>query len=211
MATWSEWFKAAKFHDIPLDQFLLIDPVSDLKRLKESGLPCFDSVILTDSSEWDLFVSVFLEKYGLIWIRVVNKQDPKERYYKIGIETMREFHEFVDSLHIDVALYSLQLFQNCKVRFGGNIVSNEHGVKIEMALGSQDIVGKSKGDFFHGNIDWAGFLSFKENVSEDLLRAAQTTLSFIRLNRNTFLQGYFEFVVSPENDVFFMDYKTNLK
>jgi len=210
MATWSEWFRNADAKEIRLRDYLKINLRKDIERLDHSGLPHFEHIEVDGNEDWQNQVKKFFKKYPFVWTRMINKQNPSERYSKIGIDSPEEYFSFVTEQKKDVSQYCFQLFENCPNQFGGNIISKNNQVVIEMAIGSQDLVGKSKGKIFHGELNPHGRLIFNEPTPVGMQEAAVNTIRYIRLNNHEFLQGYFEFIVSDSGKVYFLDYKTEL-
>lgn len=210
MATWSEWFKNAGEKQIPLRDFLKINLRKDIERLDQSGLPHFDHIEVDGAGDWQNEVRSFFKKYPFVWTRMINKENPSERVSKIGIKSPEDYFSFVEEQKKDVTRYFFQLFENCQNQFGGNILSKNNQIIIEMAVGSQDIVGKSKGKIFHGELNPHGRLAFSEETPDGMPEAANNTVRYIRLGKDEFLKGYFEFIVSDTGKVYFLDYKTDL-
>lgn len=211
MASWNEWFIEARRRGLSLDKYLKVNISRDTKLLQSSGLPCYDRRIIPGKKflEDKTGIQEFCRTHEKTWVRVYNED---LRYSEVNLRGYDEVTGFVSGLDIDLTQFKIQLFEFHENRFGGNILSNQDGVAIEVAEGLQDIVGKCLGDFFHGRISSTGRLKFQETyVPQELVRASWETLNYIKLNRGEYLPGYFEFIVSDKNAVFFLAYKTDLK
>jgi hypothetical protein len=211
MATWSDWFKSAEQFNLPLDTHLNINTAQDIDRLTNSGLPHFDSIIIKGSSFDRESIKDFAARHPNTWMRVVNKQTGK-RQYKIGMYSFDEIMGFIKSLNIDIAEHDFQLFENCDERYGGNVITENNSTVIEIVEGKQDLVGKSKVPFFHGFISSTGRLFFHEHHTPlKMKKAARSVLKHLKIARDRHIPGYFEFLVSKQGRVYFLDYKLGFK
>lgn len=216
MATWSEWFKAAKEGNVPLEKYLVIDPIRDLERLYSSGLPVYNKITVGGNNykQERRRIEEFSEKHNECWVRVYNKTRRGERYSKFPLEHFEDITYFIEKLEVDLTEFEIQLFECHENKFGGNILSDNRGTYIELVEGTQDVVGKSLGFFFHGSVNYFGRLCFweeeKEEVPLKIKRGAKEALSYLKMSRNEFIEGYFEFIISKEGNVYFLDYKTGL-
>lgn len=209
MATWNDWFVSAKEKGFPLEKFLKINQPEDLKRLKESNLPSYDSLVV-DAGEYDSAEAIrFVKKHEFVWARVVDKKSRK-RFVKLGINGFEEFSEFVKSLKLAKQCMEIQIFEFRANAFGGNVLVNKDNTFIEIAFGDWFAVGRGLGPFFHGKVSQTGKLEFKEKeVPEVIIVAARKVLSYLKKGRGEYMEGYFEFIISTDGKVFFMDYKVS--
>ena len=211
MATWNEWFVSAKEKNFDLKKYLKVDQQNDLERLYSSGLPCFELLLLNGTEVNSKKVENFITKHKMIWTRVVNSKEGK-RQSKLGIKSFEEFIEFFNSLPFKQEDCSIQLYQMKKNYLGGNIIASENSANIEIAFGTQNIVGKSTQTFFHGKVNDLGRLEFFEkNTPDEIIRAANKALNYLKKSKGEFLKGYFEFILTLEFEVFFLDYKTSFE
>jgi len=214
MASFSEWFKAAHERNIPLESALPIDLPRDLERLNSSGLPTYDCQIISGESyvRNKQRVKDFCEKHNRVWTRVYNKMDRNERYSRFDLRGYKNVADFVEGLDINLKKFDIQLFEFHTNQFGGNILTNSEGTKIEIAEGTQDIVGKCLGPFFSGWISPFGTLEFSQSDSPEKVRStAWRVLQQVKMAKGEYVPGYFEFIVSDKGKVYFLDYKTDLK
>jgi len=208
MATWNDWFVSAKNKNFNLERYLKVDQPSDLKRLYSSGLPCFDYLPVKGSNYSSKEVKEFIIAHKSIWVRVIDHRLQK-RQSKLEMKNFDEFEAFLKSLPFNLNDCSIQLYQMEKNEFGGNVISSPKLTLIEIAYGLQDIVGKSTEPFFHGKINSHGRLEFVEsNVPNKIILASKKVLSYLKKSRESYLEGYFEFAISFDGKVYFMDYKT---
>lgn len=214
MATWSEWFKKAKEKNFPLEKFLTVNQPEDMERLHSSGLPFYD-FLLIDGKNFEnekQGIKEFSEKHEKKWIRISNKTDKGERYYKLNLKSLEEIVCFIESLKINISNFNIQLFEFAENKFGGNIVSNNESLKIEIIASTQERVSRSNEKFFHGQTNATGSLSFfEENTPKEIADAAKKTIEFLRISRNEFIKGYFEFAISEKGKIYFLDYKKQSK
>jgi L-rhamnose mutarotase len=214
MATWKDWFKVAKEKNIPLQNYLTINQPKDLERLHNSGLPFYDFIILNgrDFKKEEENIKEFSKKHKQMWIRVIGSEG---RHYKLDIRGYEQLIEFISSLKINIENYQLQLFEYHENIFGGNIIVNDEEIYIELAEGTQERVSRNfLADLiiYKGRINKNGRLTFFEReVPGKIRRIANRMLKFIKIDRTNYLKGYFEFAVSQEGEVFFLDYKTSIK
>jgi len=208
MATLNDWHTSAKEKGLDFEQYIQINQLQDLKRLKESGLPSYE-VLLINGPEFDSSkTKEFISRFDMIWCRAVNNIT-KKRYYELGMKNFDEFSKFLETLPSKLEDMSLQIFEFHENIFGGNIISSEDKTIIEIAYGIQDNVSKSLTSFFHGHITNTGRLEFCEKeVPIEMKKAALKALNYLKKTRNHYIQGYFEFSVSKEGNIFFLDYKT---
>jgi len=201
MATWSEWFKNAKEKDMILP--LYIDVESDLNRLYSSGLPVCAKIIIDGSKlKKELKkLSSFCHKHKQTWIRVKHKTT-SERYYKIGLTGILENIAFINSLAIELSGFNIQIYEYEKNKIGGNIISTKNSTVIELAFGGQDGVGKGTAEIFHATLNDFGRPIWEISTPRSIKKAALKALHYTNS-----LTGYFEFVVSTQNNIFFLDYK----
>jgi len=214
MATWSEWFKEAREQNVPLEEYLVIDPIKDLVRLYSSGLPVYDAITVEGRNyeQEKERIKRFSEKHERNWIRIYNKIRKGERYSRSALENYDEITSFIEGLDVNLTEFDIQLFEWHENKFGGNILSNNRGTYIEIVEGTQDMVGKSLGLIYHGYVNPLGRLCFREEeVPLEIKVASRKTLNYIKKSRNEFLEGYFEFILSNKWNVYFLDYKTSLK
>ncbi len=207
MASWSEWYQIARERNFPLDHFLKINQSQDLIRLQNSGLPQGASLTI-NGEEFDVAkIEDFFCQYHCVWVRIVNKIT-KQRHYKLGMKSCAELFSFLEDLKIDVKQYNFQLYEDFPVKFGGNVLTTDSTV-IEIVEGNQDSVGKSRIPFFHGFVNEFGRLVFREKeVPGSLVKASQNVLKYLKKSGSSYLEGYFEFIISEDSRVFFVDYKT---
>ncbi len=212
MATLSGWFKASKEKNIPLEKYIVVNYPKDLARLHSSGLPFYDLIIIDGEKYEKEKIRIFSKKYKLNWVRVYNKNKKGERYYKLNLKNYDDIISFIESLNINLKDFDIQIFEYQINRFGGNIVSENNKISIEIIKGKQELVSRSYEPFFHGAINNTGRLNFLEkDVPKKIKAAAEKVIKHIKIERNEFLKGYFEFVVSDENKVYFVDYKLGFK
>ncbi len=214
MATWSDWFKKAKEKGVPLGKYLVINQPQDIDRLHNSGLPFYDFILIDgkDYNEKKEEIREFSKKYPKKWIRICNKNKKDERYYKLDLETYDDIISYIESLNVDIGNFNMQLFEYCDNKFGGNIVSEGDKVVIEIIAGTQGLVSSSGEPFFHGSMDALGNLTFFEKeVPEKFRITAKNVINYIKISRNEFLKGYFEFIVSDKGKIYFLDYKLGFK
>ena len=213
MATWSEWFKHASLKGINLEECLHFDPQQDFERLYSSGLPVYDRFVIYGAdyhAKKDEFLS-FCQKYPLLWIRIYDSISKVRKYSKFGI-TGKEALDYVNQIDSEISPFELQVYECHENKYGGNVLTNAEGTCIELIDGPQDIVGKSLKPFYHANIGQTGRLEFVEsNAPDDIKRTAWKVLAHLKLSRSEFLPGYFEFIVSEADNVYFLDYKTTLR
>jgi hypothetical protein len=207
MATWNEWFISAKEKKVSLEKYLCIDQPRDLERLYSSGFPC-SKLILISGSEYNSSVAKeFFSSFPLVWTRIIDKFSGKRRSM-LRIKSFNEFCTFVESLDFNLPQSVIQLYEMEENALGGNVITNGDKTLIEIIFGDQDTVAKSREPFFHGKINSLGRLEvIEKNVPMDIFEGALKVLSYLKKSRNSYLEGYFEFVVSDKGNVFFLDYK----
>jgi len=208
MASWTEWFISAKEKNIPLEKYLCIDQPKDLERLYSSGLPCSKLILLSGLEYNSSTAKEFISSFPLVWTRIIDKSSGKRRSM-LRIKSFNEFCAFVESLEFNLSQSVIQLYEMEENALGGNVLTSGGKTLIEIIFGDQDTVAKSREPFFHGKINSLGRLEFVEkNVPNKIFEGSLKVLSYLKKSRNSYLEGYFEFVVSDKENVFFLDYKT---
>ncbi|MBW2968083.1 hypothetical protein KY362_06370 [Candidatus Woesearchaeota archaeon] len=220
MATLSEWFKAGRLAGIDLERFLHIDQPKDLERLRASGLPCYEVMILPGAEFRARYDEIcrFMDRHAQAWVRVLHRTVKGERYSDMGLPSADAVISFVEGRNVDLQAYDVQIYEFIENAYGGNVITHGIDTSIELTYGTQDNVGKSLVDFYHGRLNHLGRLYFEEDdpshplhpTPEDIRYAARDVLRFLKLGRGEYLQGYFEFFVGPKGEVRFLDYKTSL-
>lgn len=213
MASWGDWFKAAHQRNIRLEDSLVIDLDKDIERLYSSGLPVYARLIIggKDYPSKREEIKDFCKKYERTWIKVYNAKE-KRRYSAMDLRGYEKLIEFIDGLKINLDSFDIHLSEFQPNKFGGNVLTDERGTVIEMIDGHQDIISKSTRPFFHGYISESGTLKFHEtNIPEEMRIAAWRTLQYLKISGREFLPGYFEFMVSDKDKIYFFDYKTGFK
>ena len=120
------------------------------------------------------------------------------------------YYQKIDMLSFTVYLTETALYLIRINAFGGNIISDNNGITIEIIDGVQGAVSHSDRSFFHGKVNNLGRLEFfEEKVPAEILNASKKAIRYLKLERGSFMQGYFEFIVSDKNEVLFLDYKTS--
>jgi len=208
MATLNNWYVSAREKGLELEKYIQVNQLRDLKRLNESGLPSYKTLLI-DGLEFDsVKTRNFISKFEMIWCRAINTS-AKKRYYKLRIKGFDEFSDYLKTLPCELKDLSLQVFEYHDDVFGGNIISSEDKTIIEVAHGIQDNVSKSLTPFFHGHLTRTGRLEFNEKDAPiEMKKAALKALNYLKRERTHYLHGYFEFSVSKEGKIYFLDYKT---
>ena len=95
------------------------------------------------------------------------------------------------------------------IRFKGNIISNKENTIIEMMphLAEQSSMSK----IFHGKVNCVGRLEFEEKAPIQMIQDANKVIRKIKTARNSLMSGYFEFQISNNNNITFLDYKKPLR
>ena len=184
-----------------------------MERLHNSGLPFYDFILINGQEfESNIYrIKKFAEKHKQMWTRIIGL---KGRYYKLDIKGLEELMNFIKSLNIDIKEFQIQLFEYHDNIFGGNIITNNNGVYIELAKGTQERVSKNFLEelmIYFGKINKNGRLVFfQEQVPNKIKIIANKVLKYLKVERTKYIEGYFEFVVSAEDQIFFLDYKTSI-
>ncbi len=208
MATWSAWFKQAEKIGYTLESILPLQIEEDQERLYSSGLPVLDRLFVDGEKYDSSSVRTFCDKHALHWARIYHKNDLSKRSYKLGMTTP-DVLEFIEGIPRTLAHWNIQLFEYVPNQFGGNIVSDDSRTSIEMVHGTQGNIERSQKMIYHGEVSSTGCLHFSQKRTSRLMRVgAQNALRFLRLARGEYLKGYFEFIVSDKNQIYFLDYKT---
>jgi hypothetical protein len=213
MATWAGWLNKAKEKGVPLHENIRINLAEDVKRINASGLPVYDLLLIQKGnySKSKDQIREFTKKHSQCWVRCYNKEK-EQRFHKLDLKNYEEIISYIESLPINPDNFIIQVFEFHANKFGGNIISNDSNTYIEICYGPQEQIDNSTGNPFHGNLDYHGKLNFKEKeIPEEIQRISKKVLNYIKISGKDFLVGYFEFAVSPEEKVFFWDYKINLK
>lgn len=207
MASWSDWFREASRTGYPLDRVIPINLSADIERLYSSGLPVLEKCVIDGRVYTPKKVRDFCDRHPLSWIRVYHRLDRGKRESIIGVNSEAAVR-FIEGLGVDLSDFDIQLFEFHHNQYGGNIWNRDDASLVEIAEGTQNIVGRSLAPFFHGFISDTGRVIFRESETKIRIReAAHNALSFLKMSRGEYVKGYFEFIVSDDDRVFFLDYK----
>ncbi|MEK6960134.1 MAG: hypothetical protein AABX47_03105 [Nanoarchaeota archaeon] len=215
MVTWAEWFKAAQTRGIDLRSVLDIDVQRDLDALYSSGLPVYDRIFVDGDSLHSKieYIQVFSSRHPLMWARVISKNDPGERYFRLGLKTISDLTDFLDQvLPRSVDQYSLQLFEFVENKMSGNILSSPDRSIVEMIYGIQIPLARGLVTPFHAQTNQLGRLVFEsQDTPVDIRTAANKAVRYVRCSRGEYQPGYYEFVVGQEGRVIFVGMNTKIR
>jgi hypothetical protein len=210
------------------------EKLEDYRRLKESGLPIFEDLIIPflEFNEGNGAVSGFLAKHDSFVVRAIPDTKELPRRYKIGVKNFEECMQFLreNVRPEDGAKYSIFLTEFEPQTMAGAIISRGDDVLIEIARGNLDV-------FSHGGTTPIGEGHFGQHGfshtrcmryssrNKNFNRLLWNTLQYLRLEDDyddqdfnvrgfkspqaRFMRGYFEFVVTKRSGVKFLDYKVN--
>lgn len=202
----SHWIIEASKHGIDLSSFHS-DKLQDRQRLRASGLPCWDEIKIPyscfDGKNNEL--GQFLARYNLFIVKAIPKTSKLPRESKRGVASLEQCLNFLaDKINPEnTNLYSVVLSEWRPTKYGGIIISDLERAKID--------IGEQLDELEHGLAVpttgvWDGrSMKYTTNDSE-LKRIMWKTFRYVRA-----LRGYFEFVITGENETKFVDYKLNEK
>jgi len=215
MVTWAEWFKAAKTRGIDLRSVLDIDVQRDAESLYSSGLPVYDRIIIDGDSFHSSLggIQEFSSKHPQMWVRVFNKSDSGERYFRLGLRRLSDLTDFLDqTLPRPVDQYHVQLFEFVENKMSGNLLASSDKPIVEMVYGIQIPLAKGIVTPFHAETNHLGRLVFESrDTPVDIQTAANKAVRCVRCSRSEYQPGYYEFVVGQEGRVRFVGMNTHLR
>jgi len=217
--TISDWIIASKGEGL---EGLVSNKLEDYRRLKNSGLPIFDNLIISYKSfkKSNAQLKEFLSNYDSFTVRAIPETEDLPRRYKIGVHSFKECKNFLEQVikkgNGDIYSVFLTVYEpNIK---SGIIISKKDEVIVEV---SDYVLDK----FSHGEdpsssctigLTALGGISSKATwwkkgspKDEEIIKKA---LEYITLGRSRsdflFMKGYFEFIVTETNEIKFLDFKT---
>ncbi|MDD5253720.1 MAG: hypothetical protein PHG05_01270 [Candidatus Nanoarchaeia archaeon] len=220
----SDWVIAAEKERIDLGRFHS-DKLEDWRRLKGSGLPIYDFIIVhvEDIKAGDPLVSNFLNKYPRFVVYAIPNTKEMPRRYKLNLKSFEECNNFLrETINPrDCKKYTI-ILEDYGVgdKIGGVIISKNSEVLIEAAEGTLEKM--SHGDiplFLSCKID-LGKVGHIENKMEWFIGKNNLNMKFVRfiidyidLAKDIFnphlMKGYFEFIITNNDELKFLDYKIN--
>jgi hypothetical protein len=200
------------------------DKLEDYKRLKASGLPIFDDLIVPylqfgrENNE----LMEFLAKYPGFVVRAIPKTKELPRRYRIGVHSFEECKAFLEeNVRKGMeSVYSVLLTEHEPTDRSGIIISNHERTLVEVAEAQLDELSSGKvipstGEFFKQAVFKRMHYRNANAAQRELIWKA---LQYLRIDLPSdsafpdidFMVGYFEFVVTKKTDrIKFLDYKLN--
>lgn len=202
------------------------DKLQDYKRLKESGLPTFEDLILPfhEFKEGNASLEGFLRKHDNFVVRAIPNTRNLPRRYKIGVKTFVEFQEFLlENINSgDEEKYQIFITEFEPQNMAGAVISRGEDVLIEIARGNLDAFSHGQtnpiacGHFaFHGYNHYKSmqYTTNTPHLNKLLWNVLQCLRTDTRIEdfipEIDFMRGYFEFVITEKGSIKFLDYKLN--
>lgn len=215
MVTWAEWFKAAQTRGVDLRSVLDIDIQRDADDLFRSGLPVYDRIFVDGDSLHSRIedIQVFSSRHPLMWARVINKSDPGERYFRLGLRSPSDLFDFIEaSLKLPLERYHLQLYEFIDNKMAGNLLASPNRTIVEMVYGIQIPLTRGGVTPFHAKTNDLGRLVFEyPDTPIDIRTAANKAVRYVRCSRGEYRPGYYEFVVGQEGHMIFVGMNTKIR
>jgi len=201
--------------------------LQDYRRLKKSGLPIFDDLIVPyqQFNGENKRLMDFLARYNNLVVRAIPNTKSLPRRYKIGIHSFEECQDFLAQVIKggDEKKYSVLITEHEPTNWAGIIISRPEDVLIEVAKSGLD-------ELSHGSIiPSAGHFTFHHgnhfrsmgyyNADGSQRGLIWQALQYLRRDTQNdsdvfpaidFMGGYFEFVVTEKTGrIKFLDFKVN--
>jgi len=221
--TISDWLIVAEQEQIDIDGFHTVK-LEDYQRLKNSGLPVFNDFQLPYSqfNRNNVELTNFLSIYKGFVIRLLPNTKKIPRKYKIGVKSFEECKNFLEKSAEgeDKWIYIVLLTEYELSKGSGIIISNPREVRVEIGDFGIDELSHGKDPLISCLIDLTGIGHITDKMqwgknkwTLENEREVLRSLRHIELTRDIFnplyMRGYFEFVISEDKRIRFLDYKTN--
>jgi len=195
----SQWIKNSK----KLKR-LIIDKEKNLYRIKEYKLPCLDFLVSKNKSD----ITQFLNRYKSIVARAMPLNDKNVRKYKTDIRSFEEYLSFIGDIELDYYQIILSEYVPCK--YAGAIISNSNNTVIELLKGTHDELVHGISTPFTSYVDFTGKITYSKEMSRKEKNIVWKTLKTINISKGNYLKGYFEFLITTEEKLKFIDYDTEI-
>lgn len=221
--TISDWIIVARQRGLESITRFHTTKSEDYERLKNSGLPIFDDIEVpysqfTPNNEE---LTAFFTKYPGFCVRALPNTKDLPRKFKLGIKSFEEAQEFLrekiaQGKEAQYRILANEYGQEEPTTRSGIIISKGEHALVEIAdiglveLSHGDVDKTFIGEFT--NHYKGSHRSMRYNTEDPEKRnLIWKALQFIRVNSSDirFKKGYFEFVITDDNRIFFLDYKTN--
>ncbi len=210
----------------------------DMARLKSSGLPCCKEFTLParDFDIGNLALMDYLTSCKGHTIRKLPRTEGDVRDYCLGVRDFTECKSWLDANLKQGVEYDIMLTEFEEADFCGQIVSSEHEVLIETAIGNlpdlshgrrNPVMSARFAPGYRGrphHFQSISYIEHPEAVMQTEYKGAEharaliwKALSYVRILTPEqegipdirFWQGYFEFLVWQGDRIVFCDYKVN--
>jgi len=200
--------------------------LEDNERLKKSGLPVFAEFIapIREFNRDNNSLMNFLGKYNDFVVRAIPKTKDLPRRYKIGVKTFEECEEFLKEnvKPENTSVYSVFLTERVESEWSGVILSGEKEIFIDIARAGLDSLSHGEVVPIGGRFAFHDFNHFRtmRYYNTDDARERETIWDSLQsitkgndlLDSDQFpnlnlMRGYFEFVITLDKRIVFLDYK----
>ena len=193
------------------------DKIQDGKILQESGLPCFQEYNLPypKFKKENKSLLKFLAKYEQFTIRAIPGREGLKRDVLIGVKSFEKCKKFLDKIiGANGKDYTVSIRENEENDGGGIIISN--GKTIRGEFSHEGLANLSYGKVVPdvscvvdlsvegGLEDKIDFYCSNGKNYERIIRGA---IKYLERN-NSYMLGYFEFLLTKSGRTIFWDYKT---
>lgn len=204
--------------------------VEDMERLKNSGLPQYDFIKIPylEFNKRNKTLMNFITKcsrldYGFCIRALPNENGIKlgfTRKFKLGNMNYSDLKQFLyREVKEPFNVWDVGLSNWKSQIYGGTIILNERYAIVEMAKEEDGgVIAVTSGEVIpiigRQNFTEGGSHSFglKYTTEDETERSIiLKALRCVKENPKTMSRGYFEFVVSEDEKIFFLDYKINLE
>jgi len=194
----------------------------DYLRLKLSGLPIYKDFSLSYLRfiEKPRDLISFLNRYEMFVVRALPSTSNLPRRYKKGVKDYRQASEFLNSVinPRKKDLYTILITEQEPQKFAGLIALRPDSAIIEVGMSGLDNFSHGLGKRWVGCFDNEGInkfrareykTSYKIPINEKIKEIMNKALIYIKRSKRIHNQGYFEFIVTKDDEIKFVDYKIN--
>lgn len=216
--TISDWVIKMKDSHSDLAESLHSTKKQDNERLRDSGLPIYEDIKLSyqDFLKNPVKIKEFLQTYGNVCVRALPRTSKLPRKYKLNVKSLEEATEFLDSSVQDPKIYDILVSEQQAQKYSGVIILTPDTATIEIGKSRLDRFSHGDGKRYVGTFDNIGLNKFKPKdfsgnyklpINLRIKTLMNRALHCIKSSKEICNRGYFEFVVTDQNDIKFLDFK----
>jgi len=218
--TISDWIISIDELYPKLSKNLHSEKKQDIRRLANSGLPILKGfrVSYINFLKQPKKLIKFLESYGQFVVRALPNTPKLPRRYRKYIRNYEQASDFLKSIIKTKDIYDIFITYQPSEKYSGMISLNPAIAVVELGRIGLDKFSHGLGTRYGGIFHNSGFNKFflfktystgKRKTSDKLINHMRQSLMHITKADLLTQHGYFEFLISKENKIYFLDYKIN--